>query len=102
MEQGNNIYHINYRINEAGAYVTGHFRSLEIKLCLGNPHTCGCLAISQHEVKELLDILGIDWEDGVFLEKALVGQIVSVSLDENEMITAIGDPYGNDVVLLKK
>lgn len=37
MEQGNNIYHINYRINEAGAYVTGHFRSLEIKLCLGNP-----------------------------------------------------------------
>lgn len=66
------------------------------------PHTCGCLAISQHEVKELLDILGIDWEDGVFLEKALVGQIVSVSLDENEMITAIGDPYGNDVVLLKK
>lgn len=92
--------HVIYRINEAGAYATGHFRSLEIKLCLGNPHTCGCLTISQHEVKELLDILGIDWEDGVFLEKALVGQIVGVSLDENETITAIGDPYDNDVVLL--
>lgn len=90
-----------YRINKAGLYVTGHVRSSAIQLLLGNPGTCRSIDLNVRDAMGLLDVLGIDWEDGVFLNEALKDEFVMVSDDENGHSLSIGDPYGNDSVDLK-
>lgn len=89
-----------YRINKAGLYGIGHFGVLEVHIMVGRPDTCGSIKLTQDKLKELLNCLRIDWEDGAFVNDLLKGQMVSICTDDKGYFTSIGDPYGNKVVML--
>lgn len=92
----------NFIINKAGTYCIGHFQVLEgTRLLIGNPDTCGSIHLDDKQTIKLLNILGVDWEDGAYLQELLEGQIVSVGMDGLKFIS-IGDPFGNDIVLLEE
>lgn len=50
----------------------------------------------------MLEVLGIDWEDGDFLSDLLVGHNVLVVDDIDGYPLSIGDPYGNRSMELKE
>lgn len=91
-----------YRINKAGAYAVGHFKFIGMRLDLGSPQTCRQIDMDKKEVAGLLDILGIDWEDGGYVSDLLVGQNVLVADDIDGYPLCIGDPYGNHSMELKE
>ena len=89
-----------YRINKAGLYGIGHYGVLETRIMIGQPDTCGCVSLSHDKLKELLDCLRINWEDGYFINDLLTGQMVAMETDEHLLFTSIGDPYGHEKVML--
>lgn len=91
-----------YRINKAGAYAVGHFKFIGMRIDLGNPKTCRHIDMNKKEVTSLLEVLGIDWEDGDFLSDLLVGQYVLITDDIDGYPLSIGDPYGNRSMELKE
>lgn len=91
-----------YRINRAGIYAVGHFRFVGLKLDLGRPRTIRQVDIHEKEIANLMDVLGIDWENGGYLSDLLEGQNVLVTDDEEGNLHSIGDPYGNRSIDLKE
>lgn len=91
-----------YRINKAGAYAVGHFKFIGMRLDLGAPQTCRCIDIDKKDVAELLEVLGIDWEDGGYVSDLLIGQHVQITDDIDGYPLSIGDPYGNRSMELKE
>lgn len=92
----------NFRINKAGTYCIGHFQVVGgTKLMIGNPGTCGSIQLDDRQTVKLLNILKVDWEDGGYLHELLEGQIVSVGVDDSLKFISIGDPFGNDLILLE-
>lgn len=91
-----------YRINKAGIKLVGHFRAASIEIEIGSPGTCGVVTLSLGKAMQLLDILKISWEDGVFLHEVLRGKCVAVKCDEDLRFVSIGDPFGNDCVEVER
>ena len=89
-----------YRINKAGLYGIGHYGVFETRIMIGQPDTCGSIMLKHEKLKEVLDCLRIDWDDGGFVDDLLEGQMVSVVTDDHGYFVSIGDPYGNKVVML--
>ncbi|WP_217969015.1 hypothetical protein [Adlercreutzia caecimuris] len=91
-----------YRINFAGAYALGHFRAVGLKLHLGRPETCRELSVTAGQLADLIDCLGIDWEDGGYVSNLLIGRNVLLVDDDGGRPMSIGDPYGNGAVELSE
>lgn len=89
-----------YRINKAGLYGMGHYGMFETRIMIGRPDTCGSIKLTPEKLKEVLNCLHIDWEDGGFINDLLNGQMVSITTDDDGYFISIGDPYGNKVVML--
>lgn len=91
-----------YRINKAGAYTVGHLRFIGMRLDLGTPQTCRCIDIDKKDIADLLEVLGIDWEDGGYVSDLLIGQHVQITDDIDGYPLSIGGPYGNRSMELKE
>ena len=50
----------------------------------------------------MLEVLGIDWEDGGYVSDLLIGQYVQITDDIDGYPLSIGDPYGNRSMELKE
>lgn len=84
-----------YRINSAGVYATGHFGSLELKIDLGRPETCRQIKLSKREMASLMDVLGVDWEDGGYVHELLVGRDVLIRDDARGYPVSFSNVYGS-------
>lgn len=84
-----------YQINEAGLYAIGHFNTCVIRLYLGCPDTCLSIELTQNKLLKLMELLKLDFEDGTYVGKALVGQHVLVYFDESHHVQRIGDVFGH-------
>ena len=91
-----------YRINFAGAYALGHFRTIGLKLHLGRPATCRELSVTAEQLADLIDCLGIDWEDGGYVSNLIIGRNVLLVDGDDGRPVSIGDPYGNGAVGLRE
>lgn len=86
-----------YRINKAGAYFIGHFQTYELKIEFGDPHTCLSIQVPKlnRVIPKLLNELGIDWENGDYLDKYLVGQFVKIGFDNKGVAQYLSAPFDN-------
>lgn len=94
-----------YRINRAGAYFIGHFNTYELKVEFGNPNTCLSIQVPKvsQVIPKLLNELGIDWEDGNYLDKYLVGQFVKIGFDEKGVAQYLSAPFdGSEKIFIKE
>ena len=95
---GNNIW----KIERAGLYSFGHINSCYLRVELSKPGAGWCFDLPSKRVRELIGVLDIDDEDGVYVHEVLKGKYVTAigrdGMTYGVPVAQVGDPYGERLI----
>ena len=100
---GNDIW----KIERAGLYFFGHINRYYLLVEISRKALHRSFSVAVEQVQELLDVLDIDYEDGVYAYEALRGKFITVIPKNSDMLLSgnavakVGDPYGEDFIDLE-
>ena len=100
---GNNVW----KIERAGLYFFGHINRYYLLVEISRKALHWSFSVAVEQAQELLDILDIDYEDGVYAHEALRGKFITVIPKNSDMflsgnaVAKVGDPYGEDFIDLE-
>lgn len=94
----NNIW----RIEKAGLYFFGHVNAYFLRVELSRKGSGWSFSLPVEKVKQFLDILDLDYEDGKYVHELLRGKYITAIGDNDSHVGSIvrhvGDPYGFELM----
>ena len=96
--------YMNAKIEEAGLYYIGHFRTAYIKIDLETRGGGACVTIPAANIEKLLDLFADDIEENIedgFYIHHLKGLPVRLLLDDTGKIIAFGDIFSEEDEMMK-
>ncbi len=93
-----------WKIEKAGLYFFGHINLWCFKVEISRRGTHWAFSMLAEKVPALLDILDIDYEDGLYAYEALQGKLITVIPESNDTfasdnkVVKVGDPYGMELI----
>lgn len=97
----NNIW----KIEEAGLYMFGHVDRYYLHVEISRKSAHWAFYMPVERMQEFLDILDIDYEDGVYVHDVLKGKFITAigkdGTDFGVPVAIVGDPYGEQLMTLE-
>lgn len=89
-----------YQINSAGLFYVGHFNKAMYKITFGNPDTrlYYTFSLNSDIFNVLSNLLNLDVEDGVYMDKLLLGKNIMLYFDDKDFLVGFGDIFENRII----
>lgn len=98
----NNIW----KIEKAGLYYFGHVNAYSLCVELSRKGSGWSFCLPVEKVKQFLDILDLDYEDGKYVHELLHGKYITAIGDNGNhigsVVKQVGDPYGFELMDIKE
>lgn len=98
----NNIW----KIEKAGLYYFGHVHAYFLRVELSRKGSGWSFSLPVEKVKQFLDILDLDYEDGKYVHELLRGKYITAIGDNDchvgSIVRKVGDPYGFELMDIRE